>query len=71
MQKWNACNCLQGHEEFDDEITLAGSGRVTPSGELLQQVSQAASPGNDAIAPATASGLAGPQQQTWSEQSDR
>ncbi|DBB07539.1 TPA: hypothetical protein ACH3X3_008996 [Trebouxia sp. C0006] len=59
---------VQGHEEFDDEITLAGSGRVTPSGELMQQVS---SPANDAIAPRNASELAGPQQQTWSEQSDR
>ncbi|KAL3147663.1 hypothetical protein ABBQ32_002416 [Trebouxia sp. C0010 RCD-2024] len=25
---------VQGHEEFDDEITLAGSGRVTPYGEV-------------------------------------
>ncbi len=44
---------------------------MTPSGELLQQVFQAASPGNDAIAPPTAFELAGPQRETWSEQSDR
>ena len=42
------CCCLQGHEEFDDEITLAGSGQVTPSHEMLQQIFQAANPQHDA-----------------------
>ncbi len=45
---------MQGHEEFDDEITLAGSGRVTPSGEVLQQLSRAASPEDDASGPVAA-----------------
>ena len=44
---------------------------MRPYGELMQQVSQAASPANDAIAPPNASELAGPQQQTWSELRDR
>ena len=52
LQTWLACarfgnsqmtlgHCtLQGHEEFDDEITLAGSGRIAPQGEgLLNQCS--------------------------------
>ena len=29
---------MQGHEEFDDEITLAGSGRVTPTADLASQL---------------------------------
>ena len=33
---------MQGHEEFDDEITLAGSGRVTPFDEVQHQVEHAA-----------------------------
>ena len=45
---------LQGHEEFDDEITLAGSGRVTPSGELLRRLSESVSPGDTATGPVNA-----------------
>lgn len=33
---------MQGHEEFDDEITLAGSGRVTPFEEVQHQMERAA-----------------------------
>lgn len=42
---------MQGHEEFDDEITLAGSGRVTPYGEAPHQHSQGISPEGTATSP--------------------
>lgn len=42
---------VQGHEEFDDEITLAGSGRVTPYGEAPHQHSQGISPEGTATSP--------------------
>ena len=47
----NGCNSLtwlQGHEEFDDEITLAGSGRVTPLADTTDQVPTAHEQGRDA-----------------------
>lgn len=44
---------VQGHEEFDDEITLAGSGRVTPFDEVQNQLEDAAdSPEGTATGPA-------------------
>lgn len=44
---------MQGHEEFDDEITLAGSGRVTPFEEAQHQMQHAAdSPEGTATDPA-------------------
>ena len=43
---------MQGHEEFDDEITLAGSGRVTPYGEMQPQLEhEANSPEGTATGP--------------------
>ena len=56
---------LQGHEEFDDEITLAGSGQVTPSDEVQHQLEHAAdSPEGTATGPATSHEASGdlPQQ---------
>ena len=45
---------MQGHEEFDDEITLAGSGRVTPFEQVQQQLERAAdSPEGTATGPAS------------------
>lgn len=47
-------NVVQGHEEFDDEITLAGSGRVTPYGEVQPQLEhEADSPEGTATGPAS------------------
>ena len=38
MRGCNSLTWLQGHEEFDDEITLAGSGRVTPLADTTDQL---------------------------------
>ena len=56
---------VQGHEEFDDEITLAGSGRVTPFDEVQHQLEHAAdSPEGTATGPASSHEASGelPQQ---------
>ena len=42
---------VQGHEEFDEEITLAGSGQATPFEEAPPDLAQQPSPEGTAPAP--------------------